>query len=172
MPNGRKIEVICDQCGNTVLKESNHVNRARKDGAKLFCNQKCFGLSRRNNKTDAQKKAEKAEYDCKYRASNASELQRKKKAYYEKNKDKVKKKHAAYRKKNMQRHVEYCRQPEYKKKKAVYDRMYRAKKNFGEFWESALILNELEQEYDSREAFKQNQFYNKNAQKRKRQWKS
>jgi Neuraminidase (sialidase) len=66
--------------------------------------------------------------------------------------------------------VEYCRQPEYKEYKREYDVKYHAKKNYGEYWEAAILLNELENEIDNRTARKENKLYNKSTSKRKRSW--
>jgi len=134
--------VICEQCGRKVEKPTGHVNRARKEGRKLFCSRRCFGLSRRHNKSDAQKKEEKRLYDMEYRAKNRPMLKVKKAAYFQRTYDPEKAK--VERKKRSAAHAEYCRRPEYKAWKKVYDQKYRAKKHYGEFWESFLVLLDLE----------------------------
>lgn len=52
----------------------------------------------------------------------------------------------------------------------MYDRKYRAKKLYGEYWESSIILNEIQKEYDNRIVKQENNLINK-SQKRKRLWK-
>lgn len=138
----KKYPVICDQCGKTVLKATGHINRARKIGAKLFCDQVCFGLNRRIGKTDEQKRAEKKAYDAAYRKKNVEMLAAKKRAYFKATYDPEKA--AIERKKRMPRHVEYCRRPEYKAYKSEYDKQYRAKQNYGPFAEAFRTLIELE----------------------------
>jgi DNA-directed RNA polymerase subunit RPC12/RpoP len=54
----------CAHCGKTADKPSGHVNRARENGMKLFCDRRCFGLDRRTEKTKAQRIAEKAASGC------------------------------------------------------------------------------------------------------------
>lgn len=162
----------CPICGCEFEISTGHYNRAQKLGLNNYCGKVCSGIGRRVSKTAEQKKKEKAKYDKQYREKNIEAKTKKAKAYYENNKPEILKKMRVYRKRTMPRHVEYCRQPKYKAYKKDYDKQYRAKKLFGDYWESAIILTELEAEYDNREAFKQNKFHNKNAQKRKRQWKS
>lgn len=60
--------IICEQCGKEHEKRTGHVNRARKLGARLFCSQACFGLSKRT--TLEEKKKIKAEYDIIYNKLN------------------------------------------------------------------------------------------------------
>jgi hypothetical protein len=67
-------------------------------------------------------------------------------------------------------HVEYCRQPEYRRNKKEYDEKYHAKKKYGEYWEAAILLNKLENEIDNRTARKENKLFQKSSGKRKRLW--
>jgi len=132
------------------MKENGAVSRARKGGKRLFCDRKCFGLSRRQNKTDEQKKAEKAEYDRQYRENNREMLKAKKAAYFQKTYDPIKA--AIHRKTRSTAHAEYCRRPEYKLWKKEYDRKYRAKKYYGEYADAYLSLVDLEREVLSRQS--------------------
>lgn len=144
-------------------------NRAIKIGAPVYCNRTCAGAGRRLNKTAEEKKKEKAEYDEKYREANLDVIKNKKKKYFQRTYDPTQA--AVVRKKRMPRHVEYCRQPKYKEYKKGYDKQFRAKKQFGEFAEAALILIELENKLDSKTIKYEQGLINK-TQKRKRQWKS
>lgn len=164
------VTITCDYCGCEVQKRLALYNRAKKDGSSLYCNIKCAGYGRRNNKTIEQKKAEKATYDKEYRERNKERIKKRHAEYFQRTYDPVKA--AKERKKKMHKHVEYCRRPEYKRWKKEYDKRYRAKKKFGELWESALILQDIEAEYDKREAFRENKLYNHSTCKRKRQWKN
>ena len=74
------------------------------------------------------------------------------------------------RQRRMPSHNEYCRQPEYRKYKKGYDEQYRAKKDYGEFWECAIVLKNLDNEIDYRESKRQNKLYHKSTTKRKRAW--
>ena len=114
---------------------------------------------------EIEKKRLKAEYDKAYRIKNRAKIKARKAAYFQKTYDPIKA--AIDRKKRMPKHIEYCRQPKYKAWKKEYDRIYRAKKHYGEFWEAAIILNEIQQNVDNREAKKMNKIYNK-SKKRKR----
>ena len=114
----------------------------------LFTATECAGLGRRKNKSEDQKVAEKRQYDMEYRRKNRQLLKAKKRKYFEKTYDPAKA--AEERKLKMPRHVEYCRRPEYKAWKQVYDRVYRAKQDYGEFWESFIILTDIEREVFSR----------------------
>ncbi|MDB5241415.1 MAG: hypothetical protein JWP57_2040 [Spirosoma sp.] len=111
------------------------------------------------------KKALKAEYDRKYRIRNRDMLKAKKHAYFKKTYDPVQA--AVARKKRMPFHVEYCRRPAYKAKKQSYDKRHRAQQQYGEFWESALLIEQIESHYSQQEVRQINNLHNK-AQNRKR----
>ena len=86
------------------------------------------------------KKQRKAAYDREYRKKNRAMLKAKKAAWFQRTYDPVKA--AKDRKKTMPKHVEYCRQPEYKAWKKKYDKQRRSKK-YGEFAEAHALLVEL-----------------------------
>lgn len=140
--------IVCAHCGNTVDKETGAVNRAISSNLPLYCNRTCAGLRRRKTKTPEQMKEEKRLYDIEYRNKNKSMLKAKKKTYFQAtyNPEKA----AIERKKRMPKHLEYCRQPEYRAKKKVYDRQYRAKAMYGEFWESFLLVEDIDKEVSAR----------------------
>lgn len=164
------MKLKCDHCGKSIDKPTNEVNRARRGGFRLFCDRRCSGLAKRLHKTKAQKVEEKRLYDQAYRAANLTLLKAKKRAYHARTYDPVKA--AVERKKNMPRHVEYCRRPEYRRWKSGYDRKYRATKDFGPFAEAAMLVADLDREIkqrtDKHEIRYQNGQTNK-AQRRKRQ---
>lgn len=138
------IEFLCSQCGVKSVRCAGDVNRARKNGANLYCSKECSGIARRKPRSVEEKKAAKAAYDREYRKKNRSALRIKKAAYYQRTKDPVRE--AQERKKRMAAHFEYCRRPEYKKWKREYDRQYRAKKQYGEFADCFLLAQEIRQE--------------------------
>ena len=156
------MKINCAHCGKAILKSVGNVNRARKIGAKLFCDQRCFGLSRRKGKTKAQKVEEKRLYDMAYRAKNRALLKAKKRAYFQRTYDPVRA--AKERKKRMHLHVEYCRQPRYKAWKREYDRKYRASE-YGPFADAYMLAINLNREIKTRmtrhEIYAQNQTLNK-----------
>lgn len=146
-----KVEIICPQCGKKVMKEASHINRSRSINAPVYCGRICSGLGRRNNKTIEQKKEDKRLYDIEYRDKNREKLKESKKRYYfGSSHETILARNSIYRKKNMSRHVEYCRDPEYRAKKQSYDRVRRAKIQFGEFWEASLYLIDIDTEIESR----------------------
>lgn len=105
-------------------------------------------------------KEKKRLYDIEYRRKNKEKLKRIKKAYYEKNKAEI------YEKKRSRvdddfraRHAAYCRQPEYAERKRKYDRVHRALKKCGEFWESDLIVAEILKECRSLAPSKNKRLY-------------
>lgn len=141
--------IICAYCKKEVDKRPGHVNRAKRIGAPLYCDVVCAGHGRRKPpKTTEQKKAEKAVYDANYREVNASKLKVSKAKYYQARRLKpgFLEKEKQRRKENMHRHVEYCQKPEYKAYKQGYDRKYRAQKDHGDFWESALLVLDIRRE--------------------------
>lgn len=141
-------KIACARCGVFAFKESGAVNRARKIGAPLYCGRMCAGLARRQDRTKAEKVAAKRLYDMEYRRKNRALLKIKKAAYHQATYDPATA--AKVRKANMARHVAYCQRPEYKEWKQKYDAAYRAKRLFGPFWESALLLLQLDSEILSR----------------------
>jgi len=160
----------CKYCGKEIEKTIGHYNRAKKMNMSLYCNQICFGMDRRKNYSIEEKKRLKAEYDRKNRKEYSDKIKAEKAAYFKRTYDPIKA--AIIRKERMPKHVEYCRKPEYKAKKKDYDQKHRAQINYGEFWESSIILEKLEAEIGSKiEANILNNTYNKSL-KRKRLWKS
>lgn len=138
----------CAHCGKTADKPSGEVNRARNAGLRLFCDRRCAGLGRRKHKTKAQRIEEKRLYDLAYRAKNLPMLKAKKRAYFKRTYDPDKAR--IERKKTMARHVEYCRQPEYRRWKKGYDRGYRSKRVYGPAADAFLALMDLRQEIKTR----------------------
>lgn len=164
------MRIVCRHCKKAVDKPAGAVTRARAIGAPLYCGRRCAGLARRTHKTKAQKRAEKAAYDRIYRAKNLASIKAKKAAHFKRTYDPVAA--AVERKKNMPRHVAYCRRPEYRAKKSIYDKQHRAKKWFGPFAEVAILTTDLNREIKERasnyEIRRQNKTGNK-AQERDRQ---
>ena len=145
-----KVSYACAWCGQDASRERGAINRAKRQGMALYCGRTCSGLGRRNPNppTDAERRAAKADYDRQYRERDREAKAAKRAAYYQRTRDVEKER--AYRKANMARHVEYCRRPDYVAWKREYDRSYRAKKDFGEFWESGLLLLDLHAEITAR----------------------
>lgn len=141
----------CAHCGNPVNRPSGEINRALRLGNPIYCDRACAGLGRRKNYTEAEKKEIKRLYDIEYRDKNREARKAKAKEYFKRTYDPAKA--AVERKKNMPRHIEYCRRPEYKVWKKNYDRLYRLRVRFGDFAEAAMLLQDIEQEVDSRSTF-------------------
>ena len=152
----------CAHCGKTADKAAGHVNRARERGLNLYCNRRCSGLGRRQGKTTAQKREEKRLYDIEYRARNRARILDRKKEYHKRTYDPVKA--AVVRKKRMPIHVEYCRQPEYRAKKQVYDRKRRAA-DYGEFAEAFQLTIDLNREIKGRMTNEEIKWENRTANK-------
>jgi len=163
------MKLICPICNKEYEKSTGHYNRAVKLGANLYCSKTCFGLGRRGNKSTEQKKAEKAEYDKQYRYYHREGIKQKKAEAFKKDYAANPEKYKEQRKKKMPKHVEYCRNPEYKAYKKEYDHKYRLEQRYGEFWEAASVLVALNNELDSKQIKYDNGIINK-SQKRKRQW--
>lgn len=162
------LKIICPACGLEVEKDTSDVNRAKKAGLNIYCSRLCGGIGRR--KTDAEKKTVKAAYDKKIR--NTPKRRQKRKEYFQKsytnNPDKYKK----IRQEKYKKHLEYLQSPRYKEWKKQYDLKYLAKKNYGVFWESALLLNELEEFLikNAPDGIKFQMGITNKTQKRKRLW--
>lgn len=136
---------------------------------RLYCSRRCFGLDRRKSKRE--RIALKRAYDKRRRQEKAAEIKAKKAAYFKRTYDPVKA--AKQRRATMKRHVAYCRRPEYREKKARYDRRLRARE-YGPFAESHGVLLELEREIrklmpDKYERAKARGYYTRTAQVRRRE---
>jgi hypothetical protein len=171
------MNLVCCYCGKSFLVKENNIGQRKKSiklGLPIYCNRTCAGLGRRTNETPEEKKAIKAWYDQFLAVSmteeerELEELQRM--VYFQWEYAQNPEKHRLRRQKRMEAHIEYCRQPEYKEYKKGYDEQYRAKKDYGEYWEAAIALKNLDKEIDYRESKRQNKIYNKSTTKRKRAW--
>lgn len=113
----------------------------------------------------------KSEYDAKRRIEKGEIIKAHKRAFYAANHDRIEAKNKIYRAKHMARHVAYCQRPEYKEWKSEYDRRLRATKQFGEFAESFLMLQDIEKEIDTRatryEIYSSNGTLNKSLQRKR-----
>lgn len=157
----------CAYCGEDLNKSTGHINRAKKQGLKLYCNRTCAGMGRRANKTSEQKRKEKAEYDKKYREINSELIKNKTRIYNQSEAGRAMQKRSREKKKDY--HKKYCQTQEYKNYKRDYDQKYRAKNCYGEYWESFILIQEISNQYDNRVIKNQNQLINK-SQIRKRSW--
>lgn len=163
--------ITCGHCGKLADKPTGAVNRAVASGLRIFCDRVCAGLGRQKHKTVEQKKAEKKVYDAAYRMTIADKLKVRKAEYHKRTYDPVKA--AELRKKRMPRHVEYCRNPNYRAWKKTYDRQYRANKHFGEFAECFLLVMDIRGECLSRMTdydIRQEKGTTSKSQKRKRDY--
>ena len=126
---------------------------------------------RHKNESIEDFKIRKAEYDRQYREKNKERRAIQKAEYHKKTYDPIKQRE--YNQKRMPLHIEYCRRPEYRAKKVDYDRVNRAKRFYGEFYECAIIVeqinNKLIQMADKAE-LRTVQGTNTKSIKRKRQW--
>lgn len=143
-----KALIVCSHCKKEVLKESGEITRAKKGGHPLYCNRTCAGLGRRKHLTKEFLVERKRLYDIEYRKVDVEAKQTKRAAYHKRTYNPVKA--AIERQKTMARHIAYCQRPEYITWKREYDKKYRAKKNYGEFWESFLLVQDIETEVLSR----------------------
>ena len=167
----------CCYCKNTFSVKPNNIgarNRSIRLGLPIYCSQKCTGLAHRINETPEEKKEVKQWYDLFIRISRTEDeywLHYLQSAFsfhfdYTANPDKYKK----IRQAKQVSHNEYCRQPKYKEWKKGYDEQYRAKQDYGDWWEAAIALKNLDKEIDFRESKRQNKLYHKSTTKRKRAW--
>lgn len=161
--------IVCHHCHQVLAKSAGAVNRAEMAGKPVYCGRACSGLARRTSRSDAEKRAAKSAYDKKRREEKATEIKAKKAEYYQRTRDPEKE--AVLRKARMPYHVEYCRRPEYVAWKAKYDQEYRAKQEFGEFWESAILALAIRREClalsDDTEIRRQAGTLNKHQQRRR-----
>ncbi len=171
------MKLVCCYCHKEFTVKENNVGQRKKSirlGLPIYCGRECAGLGRRTKETPEEMKVYKQWYDLFIRASmtdDERDLSRLQAAVlFHLDYAAKPEKYRQERQRKMPAHVEYCRQPEYKKYKKSYDESYRAKKNFGGYWECAIILKNIDNEIDYRESKRQNKIYNKSTSKRKRSW--
>lgn len=144
------MKFICYQCGKKGERPTGEVNRALRGGFNLHCDRICAGLSRRKPYSLEDFREKKRLYDIEYRAKNSEVIKSKKRAswknWYDPKEQSRKRRTPEYRAK----HRAYLNKPEYKEYKRQYDRIYRAKDDYGEFWEAGLLLLDIDAEVDSR----------------------
>lgn len=135
--------IVCPVCGAEALIENSAIGRARRIVAPLYCGRVCAGIARRDPspRTEAQRKADKAAYDREYRVRDVAAMKAAKAEYHRRTYNAALE--AEKRRLKMPRHVEYCRQPEYKAWKKEYDKRYRAQQDYGEYWEASIVCNEI-----------------------------
>jgi hypothetical protein len=137
--------VVCAYCGSFTSKLKGEINRAKKQGASIYCDRKCAGLGRRKHTPDWQLKEKKRLYDIEYRERNKEKIQLQKKLWFKKSYEP--KKAAEIRARRKEEHPEqekarreYMSSKEYKERKRKYDEKYRAFKYYGEEWGECFLL--------------------------------
>lgn len=165
---GKAAVAFCEYCGVKVKQSQSNIRRAIREHKPLYCDRACAGLARRVSLE--QKKDQKRIYDAQRRVDLADEISAQRAAYYQRTRDPAKER--ARRAAHMDRHVEYCRQPEYRAYKKDYDQQ-RSAQQYGEYADAYLLLVDLEREIRSRsthyERLKARGYYTRTAQQRRRE---
>jgi hypothetical protein len=133
--------MFCPSCNQPIAKKTGEINRAKKYGRPLYCNRACAGIGRRTFADAEAKKDAKAKYDKDRRARLADRIRAEKAEFHRRTYDPQKA--AIIRKARAPKHAEYCRRPEYREWKREYDRGHRAKTEYGEYWESAILALDI-----------------------------
>lgn len=139
-----KRSFTCSHCGKDAFAAASALNRSERAGAPTYCGKTCSGLARRKWKTDDQLRREKAAYDIEYNRIHRERRRQQKREYHKRTYDPTKA--AIQRQKRMPYHVEYCRRPDYRKKKSEYDRSRRAVLTYGPFADCFLLLQDIDRE--------------------------
>lgn len=138
-------EIECTYCKSKVKKEAGAINRAIRDGKKMYCNRKCAGLSKRKNKSDKVKREDKRLYDIDYRKKNRERIKRNKANWFKSTYDPVKaaEKRRVDKANNPERELarrKYMASDKYKRAKKVYDRTYKSINRYGHQWGPCHVL--------------------------------
>lgn len=147
-------KLTCNHCKKTFEEDSRKYKRRlwhlKKGTTKnVYCSMKCSGAAKYVGKEEIRKRhslylKEKMANDPIFRAKRLAN----KKELYEKNKieieKRMKEKRATLEYKEFRR--EYLSSKKYKTYKHKYDRVHRCKKKYGQFWEAASILIDLDNE--------------------------
>jgi hypothetical protein len=143
--------ITCAHCGQDADKLSGGVNRSRKAGLPLYCGRKCAGLAKRVERTAAERRQMKSEYDRQRRAELADKIKADKRAAYQRDRPARLAAMAArracpdFRVKMKAYQHEWARRPAVKAAKKQYDRRWRAVREFGQtdLAEVVILLGEL-----------------------------
>lgn len=127
-------------------------------------------MGRRVWKSKADLREEKRLYDIEYRKKHRRKLRKKKKEWFAKHYSENPELYKEKRKRKKKYQSRYIQTPEYKRYKQGYDEKYRAKKVYGVFAESFLIIKKIEKIVDKKQSRFDRDCHNK-TQKRKRLWK-
>jgi hypothetical protein len=133
----------CFWCGKEFYRKPRYIYK----GKLIFCRNACRTLYFNSIRTPEQIKKDrikKSKYDKDRREKLGETLLKRRRECWKRNYDPVKA--SIVRKKNMHKHVEYCRQPEYRKWKHEYDQQYRYKKLYGEFCECMILVTKIKKE--------------------------
>jgi hypothetical protein len=133
---------ICPVCGISFLTENSNVKRCRQHGYEPRCSRECAGVLRRNPNppSDEEARTAKAAYDKARRTELREELAAKKRAaYYARHAEHLasqaeERKSPEFRAKMRAYQKEHSAQPEWKKYKHAYDRVFRANEAYGPEW--------------------------------------
>lgn len=112
------ISINCDGCNGRFEKDLRYYNRAIKLNAKMFCSRKCY--EKTLLKDPIKKETERNIYIKNYRNANRESMKRKRHEYHKR-----------------------VYGDEIKIRGKKYLRKWRAKKEYGEFWESAIIIFDI-----------------------------
>jgi hypothetical protein len=112
-------------------------------------------------------KEEKRLYDIEYRRKNKERIKERQKKYNESPAGRATQKRQ--REKRKKYHADYIKSDRYRKWKKEYDKNYRSRKEYGEFWECFIILIQIYKLIPNREVKQQLSLNNKSI-KRKRNY--
>ena len=130
MSQGRTKRYACANCRALCARSASSVNRAHREGRKLYCGHDCASAGRRSTHLIpvAIRKRAKRLYDREYRSKHAARIKAAKAAHYQATRDPEKERQ--HRRERMSYHVEYCRRyysdPVRKAAKVAYDEERRA----------------------------------------------
>lgn len=140
--------IKCKFCGNDFQRA---LATVKLHGAK-FCSRRCSGQARVVPMTESERKAAKSEYDARRRnGPERARILAEKRGDYYKNRERYRRYWAKKRKqpgykKMMRDYLAGYWTPELKALKKDYDRKFRAKRQFGPFWESHYLIQLINDE--------------------------
>lgn len=142
--------IVCGHCGAEADLPTGHVNRSRRLGMRLYCGRECSALGRRRL-TSEQRKARKAEYDRRRRDTLGDTIRAAKREAYLRNRSAHLAKQAQlraspeYRARMKAYQHAHVRKPAVRAAKKAYDRVRRARLEFGDsdLADAAVALWEL-----------------------------
>ena len=140
-------EYECFHCRVTFIRVVSQVAATQRKGRNIYCSRDCHTAQRRAGRTQEQLKECKRQREKNWREKHKSQVRLRSMAHYKKTttSEKRQRLYQKYKHKIAARNKD----PAAKIQKKHDDRIWRAKRGYGDYWESQVLLLKLNEELSS-----------------------